>query len=210
MAQITLPDGGTAVNFSAAGLRRVRADRAIEFFNGATQITLGLKDAWAGSFRLPKMEKGDISREWEMAIVELADLSNDFEIAPFGITGTSTGYAGADPQVDGASQIGKTLNLKGASLSLTIAKRGDWFSFLDAAAADRQLCRLTTDLVTDGSGDATAAFVPAIRKSPGDSVAIQLKAPLGRFMFAEPIGAWDIDLLLRTGFSVVAVESFGP
>lgn len=210
MALIALPDGGTAVNFSAAGLRRVRADKAIEFFNGASQITVGLKDAWAGSFKLPKMEKGDISRAWEMAICELAELANDFEIAPFGITGTSTAYAGADPQVDGAAQTGKTLNLKGATVSITIAKRGDWFSFLDAAAVDRQLCRLTADLVTDPSGDASAAFLPAIRKSPGDSVAIQLKAPLGRFMFAEPIASWDIDLLLRTGFSVVAVESFGP
>jgi hypothetical protein len=77
-------------------------------------------------------------------------------------------WAGGAPQVDGASQVGNTLNIKNLTPSASgIAKAGDFIKF-----ADSKVYMVTADANANGAGKAALSIQPKLIVSPADSEAI--------------------------------------
>lgn len=87
-------------------------------------------------------------------------------------------------QVDGASQIGATLNVKNAGAGATLLV-GDFIG-LSIGGVER-LFMLTENATADGTGDAALSIAPPIiaGNSPADSAALTLTKPTSRFMLAD-------------------------
>jgi hypothetical protein len=115
-------------------------------------------------------------------------------------------WSGA-PLVDGASQIGDTITLKGFTPSVTnIVRVGDFFSY-DVTGGGRQMHLVKETRSSDGSGRIVALkFDPPIRRSPANNAVITTIGPScvmrfvddeqGQFEFEPPvIGNVSLDLI---------------
>lgn len=105
------------------------------------------------------------------------------------------GAYGGTPLVDGGSQTGSTINVKGCSLNITNwIRRGDMFSVIVNGEPELKLC--TADASSDGSGDISAlTFRPPLRAAPSDGAAIYvndnvLSVPKGIFIIDAKENSW--------------------
>jgi len=82
---------------------------------------------------------------------------------------TPRGVASGSPLVDGVSQTGKVINLKGASLSVT-----DWFKAGDivAFAGHTKVYMCTANVNSDGAGNVALPIVPSLIESPLDNAIV--------------------------------------
>ena len=88
------------------------------------------------------------------------------------------GAGGGTPRVAGASQSGSTVNIDGASTSIT-----DWLLPGDLLSFDNQLFMCTAACNTDPSlGSATVSITPPIRQSPPNDSLVEITTPRGVFM----------------------------
>ncbi len=118
------------------------------------------------------------------AFSQLADSGDVIEIPVHG--NTQQGNFGGTPLVDGASQIGRSLAVDGASTGVT-----DWIKGGDYFQVGTELKRATADSNSDGSGDLTLNFLPRIRTSPADNAAITTTDPKGLFYLSEDGLSWS-------------------
>lgn len=73
------------------------------------------------------------------------------------------------PKVNGASQVGRSIAVKGFTASQTgVAKADDFLQF----AGDPKVYSIVADANSDGSGNATLSIEPALMISPADSAVI--------------------------------------
>jgi len=87
------------------------------------------------------------------------------------------GSGGGTPLVDGAGQVGNTINIKGATANASAwLKIGDYFSF-DATAGREMKKVVSVDVATDSFGNATITFEPPTRNAPADGAAITISSP---------------------------------
>lgn len=107
----------------------------------------------------------------------------------------------ATPAVNGAGQTGRSLATDGWPVSTTVLKAGQFVTI------DDQLLQLTADVVSNGSGQATITFAPAIRAAPADNALIEYKNPYAQmysvedFSYSvEPGLVYSISLTLREAF----------
>jgi len=105
------------------------------------------------------------------------------------------GAYGGTPLVDGGSQTGSALDVKGCSLTITNwIRRGDMFSIVVNGEPELKVC--TADASSDGSGDISAlAFRPPLRAAPSDGAAIYvedgvLSVPKGIFIVNAKETPW--------------------
>jgi hypothetical protein len=104
------------------------------------------------------------------------------------------GAYGGTPLVNGASQTGSSIDLKGLSTTVTDwIKAGDYFSI--DVNGEHELKMATADASSDGSGLITVAFEPRLRASPLDNAAVYvedgvLSKPQGVFMLTTPETQW--------------------
>ena len=90
------------------------------------------------------------------------------------------GAFGGTPLVDGADQTGNSITVDGCSLSVTNwIREGDFFQI----GNELKVC--TADASSDGSGNITISFAPAIRTSPSDNSAITTSNATGVFMLNQ-------------------------
>ena len=200
MATIVLP---TTPKFTSATFNLLRADVPIELLSGAEVIMAFRKAVWVYSFALPAMKIAD-GRIWSSRLTQLSNLSNTFNATPPEYDGPGTGYSGASPLVMGAGQLGRSLACDGVTASTAILLEGDYFS------VNGELKKLTANATSDGSGNVTFAFEPALRKSPANNAAVNIATPSAVFRLAAPEASWDVNAMVVFGLSVAAVESFGP
>lgn len=100
--------------------------------------------------------------------------------------------AGGTVTVNGADQTGNTLTVDGMTVSTTgILKAGDYFQLGTGTSA--RLYMVTQDLDSDGSGEGTITFEPALRTSPADNDTVVVSSPKGAFRLAENIAEWRSD-----------------
>ncbi len=85
------------------------------------------------------------------------------------ILGAATGTI----TVNGATQTGQTINLSGFAISTTdVFKRGDIIQF----ANDSKVYMVSAGVSSDGSGNASVALIPKLRKSPADASNVNIAA----------------------------------
>lgn len=194
MAEITVP----TIYAETASLGLQRAQNVTKLLSGKDVITIFPEARWA--LKIDLVDKvDDEALVWEAALAALSDLQNYFRAGPPGYTGAV--YSGAIPVVDGAAQIGKSLNVRGAANSTQLFKRGEWFE------VNGELKKVTADVTTDGTGDAVIPFEPALRGSPADGLALELAAPKASFRLTSPEYLGDYSAPVRRRFTVNCVEA---
>lgn len=97
----------------------------------------------------------------------------------------SASSAPGTPLVDGVSQTGDQLAVKGApNGAVDYLLRGDWIQLGSSSTA--RLYRIMEDASTDGSGDVTLEIWPDLRSSPGDGDSVTLTNTVGLFSLLPP------------------------
>ena len=101
---------------------------------------------------------------------------------------TRRGTAGGTPRIRGASQSGNTLEIDGATSSVTnYLRAGDWLSF----SSDSELKMVTADCDSNGSGQVSVPIIPKIRVAPTDNELIDIAAPVyGTFIMVNDELSW--------------------
>ncbi len=99
---------------------------------------------------------------WQAFFLQLEGSANTFYgFDPDAIN--PRGAGGGTPLVNGGSQTGSTLATDGWPNSTTVLCAGDYFS------VNGELKMVTADATTNGSGQVTLNFKPALRSSPVDN-----------------------------------------
>jgi hypothetical protein len=130
---------------------------------------------------------GGTSDRWE-GVIETAQLVTRAEIRTMDAFVTRVGLYGRftikhpaydGPEsgeslglVKGAGQSGTTLLVDGFTPSIQVAEEGDYFQVRD------EFKRLTANATSNGSGEVTFAFEPALRVSPADNDPVNLGTPV--------------------------------
>ena len=108
--------------------------------------------------------------------------------------------------VNGAGQIGGTLNIDGCSPSVTgYLMPGDYIQL--GSGVTTRLHKVLTQVNTDASGQATLDIWPDLRGSPADNSAVTLRNARGRFRLKENITQWNINEMSTYGITFDCVEA---
>jgi hypothetical protein len=147
-----------------------------------TVQTLALPGArWEAALNWAAMEEAD----WRALAAFLARLGGQagrFTFGPIHAPRRATG--GGTPVVNGASQAGATLSVRGWSANAQAFLAGDWLSYVDTTGRAR-LHQVTADVTANGSGVASVPIAPAIRRSGANGAAVQVTAPVGVFRLGD-------------------------
>lgn len=125
----------------------------------------------------------DDSRVLAAFLAELRGGAGRFFYSP--VTWAPRRAAGAGtPLVNGGAQSGVQLATDGWSASVQAMRAGDWLAF-DDSFGRRRLHMVTADVSSNGSGQATLAITPPIRRAPLDNATIEVAAPAGVFRLPD-------------------------
>ena len=116
------------------------------------------------------------------------------------------GFAGGSPTVDGAGQTGDTLNIAGASASVTNwLKAGDYIQLGSGSTAT--LHRVLENVDTDANGEAALTLWPHIRTAPSNFSPVVVNNAVGRWRLASNETNWSVNEASIYGISFTAVEA---
>ena len=127
-------------------------------------------DRWAGTLTYTN-RSGAEGNILKMAVRQIRGRAGRVQIPMFEQLETA-GTALGTPVVDGADQTGNTLDTTGWTASQAkVLAAGDFFS------VNGEVKQITADVASDGSGNATLSFVPALRTAPADSAPLTVDTP---------------------------------
>ena len=178
----------------------IRGDKSIQFMDGSDVIMAPNIAFWRATLPLSVMSKTD-ARPWAAALAQLSKLSNVFFLTFPDYTAPATGYAGATPLVSGASQTGTSLTADGVSNSTAILLPGDYIE------VNNEFKIVTLAATSNGSGQVTITFEPALRSSPADNAAIIIQSPVVIMRLIEALASWDVNLLSLHDIALDVIES---
>ncbi len=116
-----------------------------------------------------------------------------------GNRGTPTGT----PLVNGGSQTGTTLVTDGWSNSTLVLKKGDYF------VVNSELKMVTADETSDGSGNLTINFEPALRSSPSNNAGLTISSCTAVMMLVDDNQTmWDQTSIENYGLTFSGIEAF--
>lgn len=132
--------------------------------------------------------------------IELLSGDHNFTMQDYSYVRRGTG-AGA-PLVNGVNQTGPSIITDGwtpSSAGVLLAG--------DQVQLGLQLCLVTADVSSNGSGQATIPVRPAVRKVLSDNASINTSAPLGRWKVVDTDFAWEtMGGKVRSNFVIECVE----
>lgn len=159
---------------------------------------------WEYECTLPPLERADAAA-WQAFLLNMRGKAKTCLLGDPNAA-TMRGTPGGTPLVDGGSQTGRELDVKGLGTNQTNAFRaGDYIQLGSGSGAE--LYMVTADANADGSGLATLDIWPALRTSPSDSGSITTSSPRGVFRLATNQAGWSIDSAQVYGFSLVFREA---
>jgi hypothetical protein len=184
---ITLPATALA-SCSEIAFELVRAQESLQTISGVTQITSFPDVRWFAQLQVIP-QQGAALRAWALALDRLSDLSNVLALSPPYYEGPSTGYAGSNPAVAGADQLGLSLDVDGLPNSTAILIAGDFISFDTTSAksnTNRQLIKVGANVTSNGSGQATITLETPIRQAPANDAVVNVLTPSAFFKRVKP------------------------
>ena len=120
---------------------------------------------WVATYTLPRMKRAE-AMLWKAFFLKCEGSAYTFNAYDPDATSPLGAWTGT-PLVNGASQTGSTLAIDGCTADVFgWGMAGDYFS------VGGELKQLTQDADTNGSGETTLYFKPALRSSPADNAAI--------------------------------------
>lgn len=131
-------------------------------FRQVVSLSAGTADRWEGLLETVPLDAqaAKTMMGWGAAV----GLYGIFNIADPMYSGPTSGQATG--LVNGASQTGTSLIIDGVANSTTIIRAGEYFQVGD------QYFIATADATSNGSGQATLSFRPALRSSPADNATV--------------------------------------
>lgn len=126
---------------------------------------------WTCTYSLPAMNRAQMA-EWQAFLMQLEGGVNTFYgfdpdgRTPRGAAATNPGT----PLVMGGNQTGSSLIIDGAPANVT-----GWLLTGDYITVNDQMVMVTAPVNTDGSGQATIPFKPALRSSPSDNAPVTVQ-----------------------------------
>lgn len=156
---------------------------------------------WVASCSVPALEEPD-SGLMRSFLTKLVGRVNTFQFPVPGYTGPSNGYAGAVGLVKGAGQSGYSLLTDGWAISTTVLPEGSYFN------VNGELKMTTAPVVSNGAGEATITFGPALRASPADNAPITITNPYAVMVMSNADGAsWDVSAPRFNSFALQFEEA---
>lgn len=115
------------------------------------------------------------------------------------------GVATGSPLVKGAGQTGMTLLTDGWTAGVTnILKAGDYIQLGSSSTA--RLYKVTDNVNSDGSGNASLPIWPPLRSSPGDNDPLVVNSTVSQFRLDAPFD-WDANEVSTYGIKFTATEA---
>lgn len=174
------------------------AQNNISGWTGARQVLASGRGWWECSVSLPPMVGEASVAPWRAFFAALQGSAKDFQLP---VNELAQSSSSATPQVNGASQTGRSIVTDGWPVSSTVLPAGMYVTI------NNQLLQLTANITSNSSGQATISVAPAVRVSPADNAAIEFKNPYAlMYMIEEPTVSVEPGLVYSTSFS--ARESF--
>ena len=136
---------------------------------------------WRMDITLRMMKKADAAT-WIAFFLKMRGMSETFYgfDPDWKVNRGSASYAPGTPLVKGAGQTGTSLIIDGCPANVTgYLKAGDYYT------AGGELKRLTADVDTNGSGEATLVGEPYFRTSPADNSAVTVANPKAKMRLVD-------------------------
>lgn len=166
MATITYPSTPKPQGMSWRLL--MPAQTNVSDWTGRRQTVASGRGWWEAQITFPPIVGSTNINAWRSFIAKARGAANDFQVP---VDPVAQSAATATPLVNGAGQLGRTLNTDGWPTSTTVLQAGQYVTI------NNQLLQLTENVTSNGSGVATLTFEPPIRVSPSDNAAIEFKNP---------------------------------
>ena len=123
--------------------------------------------AWHCQLSFKNLSREEL-RQLETFIIQLRGAAGRFRIGDQA-NSQPRGLAQGAPVVDGASQTGSILNIRGCTANQNFLKVGDYIT------VNNELKRLTADANADSAGKTALRFEPNLRNSPSDGAAVTVR-----------------------------------
>lgn len=139
-------------------------------------------DFWMAQMELPPLSRyePEIVGEWAALLARIAGGRESVYLRP--PVDQQHDIDGA-PLVDGASQVGMEIKLKGLSNGDKFA-RGSFICY--ETSTFRMLHIVTANVTAGGTGIVDLPIAPAIRKSPANNAAVNFATPTCEMMLVDP------------------------
>ncbi len=186
MSEITVPDYDDLILTGLSLSAPAQVNRSV--WTGKRKV-VGMPgiELWKGSITIDTQATETAEQPWRAFLWALKGPVNSFRWKLPCAT-----HGGSKPTVDTGASNGYALPLTGLSPSTTILKAGQFMTVPLPSGAYRLVC-LTADLVSNGSGKATAQFVPALGEIPTTDVTVETKDPFILFSPTEAVQGFGYD-----------------
>lgn len=196
MTTITLP---STPKFQSVTWKLVQpAQNNISQWTGARQVLPSGRGWWECQITLPPIVGSTNFNPWRAFTALMRGAANDVQIP---VDPTAQSSIANTMSVNGAGQTGRTLNVDGLPNSTTVLTAGQFVT------VGNQLLQLTANVTTNGTGQATLSFEPALRASPADNAVVEFKNPYCLMYLVddptystEPGYVYSLSLNLREAF----------
>lgn len=187
MTLITLPSD---LNIKESSIRlRSFQQKFTSPLSGFTQIGATTSSKWEIDLTLAPLKNAQVGAI-KAFLVKLKGMENTFKIydpdrkLPLGSARTTAGT----PKVNGANQVGTTLNVDGLPLSATgYLLEGDYIEF------NNEFHMVVEQVNTNGSGQAAIKIEPPIKTSPADNADVIVTNAGCIVRLSEPKIEWSSD-----------------
>lgn len=174
------------------------AQNNISTWTGARQVLASGRGWWECQINYPPIVGTANFNAWRAFMALMRGPANDVQI-PVDVTAQSS--IANTMSVNGANQTGRNINVDGLPNSTAILKAGQFVTI------GNQLLQLTADVTSNGSGQATLSFEPAIRVAPADNATVEFKNPYALMYMledasysVEPGYVYSLSLNMRESF----------
>lgn len=177
-------------------------------FTMKQQVQKHAGQRWEAQVQLPPMDR-DEAEYWISFLMKLNGVFGTFLLGdPNGATprGGIKDNASDQMRVNGASQSGNSLNIDGATASVTdYLKAGDYLQIGGGATAE--LYKVLNDVDSDASGELTVDIWPNLRSTPADDARVFAANTVGKFRMADNQVNFSIDQASIYGLTFQAIEA---
>lgn len=196
MTTITLP---ATPKFQSVTWRLVQPSQSnISQWTGSRQVLPSGRGWWECQITLPPIVGSTNFNPWRAFTALMRGAANDVQIP---VDPAAQSVLANTMLVNGAGQTGRTLNVDGLPNSITVLSAGHYVT------VNNQLLQLTANVISNGTGQATLSFEPALRVPPSDNAVVEFKNPYCLMYLmeeptysAEPGYVYSLSLNLRESF----------
>lgn len=161
-------------------------------------------EVWEVSGSMPPMNRLQ-AEKYNSFLMSLRGQVGTF-LMPIAGAETPNGLWGGTPLVNGGSQTGDELDIKGLPISQTnTAKAGDFISL--GTGVNTRLYKVLADANSDGSGNMTVTIAPRLRTSPSDNDPVTVTSAKGVFRLKEQTASYEASASNLYGLSFECREA---